>query len=367
MQTTALKGLTRTLLCTAWLASGSSVMAQAPVPQDPVEGIRSLFDRYRVVMLGEIHGSVQFDEMLKKLVSAPGFPDRVNDIVVEAGNSLHQAALDRYIAGENVPIERLRKSWEDAVGMPGGVATPPYHNLYSTIRAINQSLPPERRIRVLAGDPPIDWKRVATRDDIAPFLGFRDEHYASVVRYEVLAKRRKALLIMGAGHFQRRDGKPGLVEQQLVAALVKPYVVLAGSNVVGTYDDVDPRFETDEHPAPWLLEIKGSWLAALRRQGETSLIGVPALGSRGVPESAVRTWDQAADAFLYLGPRDKLTTGGEAFDLEGTAYGDELRRRWTILFPTPPAALPKSDGKERPLFQRSPTTTPALSAPRGPA
>jgi hypothetical protein len=32
-----------------------------------------------------------------------------------------------------------------------------------------------------------------------PFLGFRDEHHASVVRYDVLALRRKALLIMGGG------------------------------------------------------------------------------------------------------------------------------------------------------------------------
>ena len=61
-------------------------------------------------------------------------------------------------------------------------------------------------------------------------------------------------------------------------------------------------------------------------------------------------WSQTADAYLYLGPKDKLTQGGEAFDLEGTPYGTELRRRWKILFDKPPGELPKSDGQVRPLF-----------------
>jgi hypothetical protein len=74
----------------------------------------------------------------------------------------------------------------------------------------------------------------------------------------------------------------------------------------------------------------------------------------------VGTWEQTADAYLYLGSRDKLTQGGTAFDVEGTPYGTELRRRWSILFPKPPQALPKSDGKEFPLFPRMAPSAPAL-------
>jgi hypothetical protein len=213
---------------------------------------------------------------------------------------------------------------------------------------------------VLCGDPPIDWTRVETRDDIAPFLGFRDEHYASVVRYDVLALRRKALLIMGSGHFQRRDGKPSVIEQQMIQAFAKPYVILPGSDIVGTYDDLDARFE--QQPAPWMMEMKGSWLAGLPRWQESPVIGYPSMVAL---KTKVGTWEQTADAYLYLGPRDNLTQGGTAFDLEGTPYGSELRRRWKIMFPKPPETLPKSDGKERPLFQRMALPPPAL--PRVPA
>lgn len=198
------------------------------------------------------------------------------------------------------------------------------------------------------GDPPIDWTRVETRDDIAPFLGFRDEHYASVVRYGVLALRRKALLIMGSGHFQRREGKPGVIEQQMIQAFAKPYVILPGSDIVGTYDDLDARFE--QQPAPWMLEMKGSWLAGLPRWQESPLIGYPAMAAL---KMKVGTWEQTADAYLYLGSRDKLTQGGTAFDLEGTPFGSELRCRWKIMFPkrcrNPTArSIPCSNGWHRP-------------------
>ena len=174
----------------------------------------------------------------------------------------------------------------------------------------------------------------------------------------MLAKRRKALLIMGAGHFLRRDSKPGLIEQQMLSAFVKPYVIIAGSDVVRTYDDVDPRFtEPANLPAPWIMDLKGAWIGALPRWTDTPLIGFPSVRTGGTQSG---TWEQASDAFLFLGPRDKLTTGGQAFDLNGTPYGQELRRRWRIIFPKPPADLPKSDGAVQPLFRRATPQAPAL-------
>jgi hypothetical protein len=333
----------------------ATTFAWCQTPQEPVQAISRLFDRYPIVMLGELHGSIQEHDLLEKLVTSREFANRANDVVIEACNSRYQDVLDRYIEGRDVPIKEVRKAWENTVGAPGGSPTPPYHGVLALIRENNQKLPQSRRLRVLCGDPPIDWDRVQSREDIAPFLSFRDEHYASVVRYEVLAKRRKALLIMGSGHFQRREGKPGLIEQQIRGSFATAYVIIPGSNVVGTYDDLDAQFETA--PAPWLMEMKDTWLAAIPRRADTPVPGYPALGRDPKP---VDTWGQTGDAYLYLGPRDRLTQGGEKFDLEGTPYGAELRRRWKILFPKPPDSLPKSDGNPRPLFERQAAPPPAL-------
>ena len=330
-------GLWFLLLC-------SLARAQSPLPQDPVQGIIKLFETYRIVMLGEIHECRQEYDLMGKLVAAPGFAERVNDIVLEFGNAKYQDLVDRYVAGENVPIEQLQGAWRDTVGALGPVS-PVYGEFYKTVRSVNLKLPKQRRLRLVLGDPPIDWNRVRSREDIAFYLPFRDQFYASMVRYQVLAKGRRALLIMGDGHFRRSGGRPGAIENELLMAFVKPHVIIPGSNMVRGYDDLDPRF--DPLTAPSLIEMKGNWIGSLPVPGRGGTAG---------------TWDQTADAYLYLGPRDRLTlVKNRRSDLDGTAYGKELQRRLTIIFDKAPEFLPKSDTEtEQPAFSRTPTPPPPL-------
>jgi len=204
-------------------------------------------------------------------------------------------------------------------------------------------------IPVLLGDPPMDWGQVhsaADREHVGLFLPFRDEFYASVVRYQVLAKRHKALLIMGEGHFRRNAGQPGFIERELLTAFVQPFVIMPGSNMAGGYDDLDPRF--DQLSALSLIDMKTSWVGAIRVQN-------PRGGAPG-------TWGQTADAYLYLGPRDMVTvTEYRRSQLDGTRYGEELQRRLAILFDKPPDFLPVRDApSERPAFSRTPPPPPPL-------
>jgi hypothetical protein len=289
-------------------------LSSAALAQDPVQGIITLFDTYRIVMLGEIHESKQEYDLLRKLVATPGFSDRVNDIVMEFGNARYQDVVDRYIAGENVPLAQVQKAWQDTVGALGP-ASPVYGEFYAAVRVANLKLPKDRRMRVLLGDPPIDWSQVQTREDIGPFLPFRDSFYASVVRYQVIAKKRKALLIMGEGHFRRNNGRPAGVESELLMSFVQPFIILPGG-----FD------RTDATVAPSLL---------------------PKL-------------DLSTDAVLYLGPRDKLTVvKNRREDLDATPYGKELERRLAIIFDQPPDFLPKAgDPQEQPAFSRTPGSPP---------
>lgn len=318
--------------------------AQNPAPQDPVRGIVKLFDTYRIVMLGEIHECRQEYDLLGKLIAAPGFAGRVNDVVMEFGNARYQEVVDRYIAGGDVPIEQVQHAWRDTVGALGPVS-PVYGDFYRAIRGLNRGLPKERRLRVLLGDPPIDWDEVRSREDVGLYLPFRDGFYASVVRYQVLAKRHRALLIMGEGHFRRSEGHPGAIERELLTAFVRPYVILPGSNMVRGYDDLDSRF--DALPAPSLIEMQGTWVGKLPAPGRG--------GSAG-------TLAETADAYLYLGPRDRLTVvRNRRSDLDGTSYGRELQRRLTILFDRAPDFLPAPGaGTDQPAFSRTPAPPPPL-------
>ena len=332
----------KSALCLLWLCLPGCT--QSPAPQDPVQGIVKLFDTYRIVMLGEIHECRQEYELLDKLIADPGFTARVNDIVMEFGNARYQELVDRYIAGGEVPIEQVQHAWRDTVGALGPVS-PVYGDFYRAVRDVNRTLPKGRRLRMLLGDPPIDWDRVRSREDVGLYLPFRDGFYASVVRYQVLAKSHRALLIMGEGHFRRSAGHHGAIENELLMAFVKPYVIVPGSDMVRGYDDLDSRF--DSLPAPSLVEMQGSWIGKLPAPGRG--------GSAG-------TLAETADAYLYLGPRDRITVvRNRRSDLEGTPYGRELQRRLTILFDQAPDFLPKpGSSTEQPAFSRTPAPPPPL-------
>src|ERR1700733_10166423 len=124
----------------------------------------SACDHVDVVALEETRGNKADSELRLRLVRDPDFPFRVNSIIVEFGNSLHQAILDRYIAGEDVSQAELQQVWRDTTQVAAWDA-PVYAEFFATVREVNQKLPPLRRLHVIAGDTPIDWDKVTTRHD----------------------------------------------------------------------------------------------------------------------------------------------------------------------------------------------------------
>ena len=313
-------------------------------------------------MLGEIHWNKQEYEWLRSLVANDEFADRVDDVVMEFGNSLYQKSVDRYIAGETVPIEDVQRAWRNTLGL--GDPPPIYGDLYKAVRETNMRRRGKHQMRVLCGDPYIDWDKVKTKDDIGPFMGHRDQWYAQVVKDEVLAKHHRAFLIAGANHFMRGRGRrnrhdswdnPGYIEPELRRAGAKTFVILAGTNAVKGYDDLDHRF--DSWPTPSIVPVNGNWV------GELLALPVISGGMEG-GDSRLKLKD-AADALLYLGPRDSLISVEAVRDeVDGTAYGKELLRRMTLLgFDLP--YVPET--KESHQFERpEPGDAPSPTSPAPP-
>jgi hypothetical protein len=304
------------------IRQASSVAAPGQIQplaaQDATRAMIAAITTHPVVMFGETHANKQEYDWLCKLVKTPGFADRVDDIVVEFGNSLYQKTVDRYIAGDDVPEAQIEKAWRNMIGSVGPVS-PVYGEFYEAVRASNLARHDGHRIRLLLGDPYGDWDKIKDAEDLGPFLAHRDQWYAQVVKDEVLAKNHRALLIMGAGHFERRNG-PGLVEHEIRASGVDPYLVVFGTNVVGGYDDVDPRFNAFHPPA--IVPLKGTWVG--------DLLAMPVLTGGMVAPNAVKMAD-VADAMFYAGPRDGLLqVNVPRAELDDTAYGKEVNRRLMI-------------------------------------
>jgi len=191
------------LFLTAVLPAASQVTrskptASEPIPEPAIPTILAAFDRYEVVAMPEAHGMKDLDDFILALVRDPRFPEKVNDIEVECGNSLYQPVLDRYIAGEDVAFTEVRKVWRNTTQSMCGQSGF-FEQFFPVVRAINQKLRTTKRLRVLAGDPPIDWDKVKTFEEAMKFVD-REASIASVMEKEVLSKHRKALMLFGTFH-----------------------------------------------------------------------------------------------------------------------------------------------------------------------
>jgi len=314
------------------------LLAAEPKPQDATRATIDAFHTHNIVMFGETHGNKQEHEWLRSLISTPEFEDRVDDIVVEFGNSLYQKSVDRYVAGEDVPLEQVQKAWRNVIGAIGP-PSPVYEQFYKAVRDANLKRRGKHQMRIVLGDPYGDWDKIKDAEDLGPYLGHRDECYAQIVKDEVLAKNHRALLIMGSGHFLRRNGQ-GIVESTIRAGGAKPYLIIFGTNVTGGYDDLDKRFDT--WPRPAVVSLLGNWVSDLPAE--------PVATGGTAPATALKLSD-AADALLYVAPRDALTqVRMPRSELDGTPYGREITRRLTIQIGQPFNFL--YDQTEAPQYQR---------------
>lgn len=205
-------GLLLTTVCLALLAQTMQAQAApASAPQalprgavrPAIEGVLDAFQTHPLVGLGDAHGMAQELDFYAALVRDPRFAAEVGNVVVEFGGAAHQSTIDRYVAGENVPYAELRKVWTNTVGwlpLPGFIG---FMNVFAQVRAVNTTLPPEKRIRVWLGEPPIDWAQIKGRADLEKLGAQRDSHPAEIIEREILGRNKKALVIYGGAHFMR--------------------------------------------------------------------------------------------------------------------------------------------------------------------
>ena len=141
------------MVTAARLAAAQQARDPRPVPA--IQAILDAFDRVPVVALGMSHRLQDETDFSLALVRDPWFARTVNDVVVECGNPLYQADMDRYVRGASIPIERLQRFWRNTT-QPGACDPQQHRELVDAIRNVNRHQSGDRWIRILAGDPPAD-------------------------------------------------------------------------------------------------------------------------------------------------------------------------------------------------------------------
>lgn len=307
-----MRKLTRTAaalaLAVACVCTGTA--SGDPQPRDGRQALLAAFDDHRVVALGApFVGTFAFD-----LIADRRFPDKADDIVVECGNPVYQPVLDRYLAGADVPLTEVRRFWRDTAQPSCGFSSF-YETLFPLVRRVNQGLPAAKKLRVLAGEPPVDWSTVTGPDDLEQD---RDEHIAEVVKTQVLARNRTALMLYGWRHLVHGAGGNAVSMYERDYPGVT-YVVVYHRRFERDNDRLEARMAS--WPAPSLVPFRGTWLGDLDSSYFPDMEEVPP-GWRGFP---------GADAYLYVGRRDVLLADPISRSLLDADYLAELDRRADVL------------------------------------
>jgi len=230
----------------------------APRPAVSREAIPAILEAFKsrsIVAIGELHGHRERQDFLHTLVADPGFASVVNDIVIELGNSAHQPLMDRFVAGEDIPVESLRRVWRDTAQLQAAPTDLP--ELFQIVRRVNAALSKSRQIRILLGEAPIDRDRL--RQEEPPQLrgkpaSDRDRFVARILEREVVQRHRRALLTFGAGHLVRRSSSHSLVTL-LEANGVKVFNIWTNVRSLSSIQS-----DVDSWPVPSLVHVAGTQL-----------------------------------------------------------------------------------------------------------
>lgn len=303
---------------------------------DKVEkGLLSAFDHVDVVALADSHWRKVDSDLRLRLIRHPDFPNKAHFIIVEFGNSLYQPILDRYIQGDDVPLTELQQVWQNTTQV-GSKDSPVYAEFYAAVREINRKLPPAKRLRVIAGDPPIDWSKVETRSDFHEF-GDGDRRDFPVSLNQVAVKKgEKALVIYGSSHISRpRFELWAAAAESIASTSTRTFKAVQVSNpgrvfVVETLAGPNPSYEKLE-----------TTLQSRKRPVLISLIDTPAadliLGAtmtiNGKTVTTTSKLGNGFDACIYFGNTASVATTVEPDPAiyRDTPYGAEVARRRKIM------------------------------------
>jgi len=292
--------------------------AQA-VPTEPTAAILNALRSHQVVGLGlGEHNSEQGHAFLLSLVRHTDFPSTEADLVVECGNARYQDVMDRFVAGEDVAYDSLRRTWEDTTQPHAGCDVPLHEELYRAVRTVNAGLPARLRTRVLLGDPPVDWNSADGKQERIKSMAMRDSYPAQVIQQEALAKGRRALVVYGQMHLQRKQMASNYDMSHPLAQTIVSLLEAQGIKVFTVWGNSRADLQTvqtniSSWPQPSLTVVRGTVLGATEFEFFYGL-PMPRMSTKDGKLSPLSRdeWRRMPmqdqfDALLYLGPPAAMT------------------------------------------------------------
>jgi hypothetical protein len=283
-------------------------VAPPPAPTSALDGVIGALRTNQLVAISDPHGSATMQAFIRQLIADPRFAELVDDLVLEVGNARYQPLVDAYVNGGAVDESALAEAWLNTTVANQISADVEWFRL---VRQINKTRPAGRPMRILLGDPPIDWTKVQTREDHFKWLAQRDSFPAALIQTEVLAKERRALMVYGHLHFQRRQMMSNFQMDDWRMQTIVSLIERAGPTRVFTIwslaDELTGAFpEAKSWPRPAFAAVRATSLGRLdlaRLFPNRPRMQIVDGAMKPLPpgEWAVLPIEQQLDAVLYFG------------------------------------------------------------------
>ena len=324
------------LISSATGAQQSAVRVQSPCSDEATitmaDSLAAKFDDHQFIFIGSTHGDRKIEEFLMCLVSRPSFAQRVTDIVEERVSSAHQKMIDRYVLGlDQIPPGDLSSIWFDTDGPTLWTTLPQVHRFLETLRQVNGSLPPAKRLRLVGGNEGIDWSTVKVTEDLAPYPYKTNLIPHLLVEHLAKEPGNRTLVVYGDCHIHWK-GRNFMGELEGALGRGRMYVV----GRIGEFVPAERAFlATVGNPD------KPFFVAADRFPA--TMDGPSSLRACGGEQSG--SLADYMDAFVYLGPAPDQSLIG-AIPLTATQQA-EVNRRTSIKADPQRTMRARFGGRER--------------------
>lgn len=290
------------------------------------------FQDHNIIGLGEgAHGLVNAHMFFQEIFDNKKLQETIDVVIVEFANINYQDILDKFILGEKVDINELRKVWRESTQSPNGFGEAPvYLELLQKIRSVNLTLPEGKKIRVLAGDPPIDWKLINTADEYIRSLALRRALPAQLAIEYGINLSQKVLIIYSGFHLTKvNDEKiyPNPDHHTITSVVNRQYP--NAMKVIEVLNPPSQKLEelTKKLPMNSIIELSLNEIGNFPAKNFfTSVFNKN--GERVTLFNKYKIRD-LFDAFLYLGPSETWKISKAAFF--ETEYMNEINRRRKLI------------------------------------
>ena len=332
-----------------WLAVLVSLLApqgspaRPAVPIEPVAAIVDAFRTHSVVAVTAGHGDARGYAFGRSLVNDPRIAAVVDDIVIEEGSAKFQELSDRFVRGEAMAIESIRPIWRETT-QPGLGLDEPWEAFFGVVRAVNAAHAGGHQLRVLLGDPPIEWEQVKTLEAHRTWIEMRDGYPADLIQREVLEKKRHALLFYGDMHFQRKNIVANYESEGPAETIVSRLESKSGAKIFTIFtmftDLAKGQDDVASWQAPSLAIVRGTALGAIdftfyrssEAMGRFAIRDGKPDFSKQIPRDQWKTMraEDQFDAVLYTGVEHRTQVSPPATRCADKADIHERMRRATL-------------------------------------